>query len=123
ETCSNCIKADVSKLPGIYGNPSQGEIKISLNESDPKGNLYFQHGAYGKAYIRVKPTLELLLEWDSEVVIADSLAGGSEEVPDIYLYFVDEDNFYYSSPLFMYTRNLTFETLPEIPWAPGSCTG
>jgi hypothetical protein len=120
--CAKCIQVDLGKVPGVYGNPSQGELQISLDQTDPKGNLKLQFGVWGKAYIRETPSSQLLVEWDSEVIIADFLAQGGS-VPDFFLNFVDEDNFYLDSPYFLFTRNLTFESLPPIPWAPGSCTG
>ncbi|CAG7726550.1 unnamed protein product [Allacma fusca] len=121
DICQECIQAVPENIPGVYGNPSQGDLEIILDESDPKGRLRMQYGTWGKAYIReTSDANKLLLEWDSDVVSDFWAASGT--FPKHYLNFIDNDNFYIEDRLYPYTRNATLNTLPAIPWAPGSCS-
>jgi CubicO group peptidase (beta-lactamase class C family) len=120
KVCKQCITVSPEKIPGVYGNPSQGDLQIIVNESDPKGRLRLLYGSWGSAYVRETNDSRLLLEWDSDVVSDFWAAGGP--YPNYYLNYLNDDSFYIEDRNYPYTRNATFETLPAIPWAPGSCS-
>ncbi|XP_035704457.1 uncharacterized protein LOC118434631 [Folsomia candida] len=122
---SSSIMVDPNDIVGKYGSGLSGDLEISL-ERNPSGALqpYLKYGVWGHGWLNQISNNSDLFEivWDSEITQVFSTRNGAEFGMMMQFQNLNTTEFVQDGiSLGSFTRNLTIDQLPVIPWKPDTC--